>query len=1234
MPARPRPRPPAPRAASASVLGVSSLLLAALSLAAVGVWAAPAASAPGRAPASGPAGARGPTPDAGAPHAPGSAWDRDGNGVEDAIDAWAAGAASWEQLRALAVADGEEEAAKAGVWPAGIDPPAPGPLGRGELRLLRLDGDDGALARADAAARAAGGGLRVLHRLRRCGRVDVLAADPAGLRALLAAGGGRLRLDRDGRPALNTSAQQCGALLAREGTWRLEGDWTASVAILDSGCDTAHDDLGDYSRDNADGPPPAVGDALDWSSASVGWPLFLDYKVIGWRDVTDDFPAAVGPWDYHYHGTALAGIVAGSGEVDARYRGLAPTGRLTIVKFYDFDGVWRQWAGDFLAACDWLLAHRDLYRVRVALCAVNWDEDVGLSDAVAALADAGILLVAAAGNEGAAAAMGWPARHPEALTAGAADDLSRLAAYSSHGPAGSGKPDLVAPGGGSTPAAGRITVPDNEPNDGYADRYGTSLAAAHAAAGAFLLGEALRKEGWPAPSGLAGARLVGGLLRATAAPLAVAEGASGAPESPLPPLRGEPDALQGRGLLQIAAAVEAILQPLPPGASASDSLGGGNRRRVVARRLSVLPGTTYRIEAEPTSGLDVTLEVHDARRLLDPGSGLPPLFVDAAGAGGRETARWRADTAELAFVTVKLASGAGRVTLSLTAEPVAGSPGFAQLLAGPVTGWVVGASFGADGLPTAVCTGLTDVDVQARQVHALDLAGRERAGWPVTLYLPAGLSGALTAPLAWDLTAAAGDEIVAASAYGRLYFLSGAGGLQSVDPGLGVTALTAPVGVITAAGGREVATVSAGGLLLRYAGSGVPLGTTPLGLSGPLAPAAGELDGGPGEELAVAGGDGRLTVVGPGGAVLPNWPVDLGATGLLAPVLVDLDGDGRHEIVTAHAAAGGGRTIVFRTRRGDGGAGPGDGAAVAAPDGGAWRQLSELAVAPDPGGGEPGVVLQGLATAGATPDSIRWRLMQIRFAAGGATAQELTAFLVRGRTPAGSLQLRWALLAPALVWNYTGAAAAEPEALASLGWEEVVSGNPNLLGAFAGWLRHGTASLTAARLSLWAGGPLMLAPGSLSAAMVLTAGESGPLRITQQGARVAGQPAGRLPAAGPRWAAWRADSRNSGAWPLPGPAPTGVAAAPPVAGLALAPNPASGGLRVAWQGIRPGPARLDVYDVRGRRVRRLHGGALGSEGTLAWDGRADSGAPVAAGVYLFVLEHAGGKLRGRAVVAR
>ncbi len=46
-------------------------------------------------------------------------------------------------------------------------------------------------------------------------------------------------------PALNTSIRQVGARQLAAGHWQLGEDWSASVAILDSGCDSAHDDLGE-----------------------------------------------------------------------------------------------------------------------------------------------------------------------------------------------------------------------------------------------------------------------------------------------------------------------------------------------------------------------------------------------------------------------------------------------------------------------------------------------------------------------------------------------------------------------------------------------------------------------------------------------------------------------------------------------------------------------------------------------------------------------------------------------------------------------------------------------------------------------------------------------------------------------------------------------------------------------------------------------------------------------------
>ncbi len=889
--------------------------------------------------------------------------DLDDNGVEDLLDDWGAGRAGWAELVARASADQEDPAAKLGHWPAHVPLPAPGPLARGELRLLRLGGNAEGVATAAADARAAGGVVRVLHRLSRFGGVEALAVDPVGLRALLAAPlSGRLVLDRDGTPALDRSSVLCGVSLARAGQWRLEGDWTASVAILDSGCDTAHDDLGDFSHDNRDGPPPLVGDALDWSSAEFGWPLFLEYKVVGWHDVTDDFPLAAGPWDYHWHGTALAGVVAGAGELDVRYRGLAPSGRLTIVKFYDFDGVWRQWQGDFLAACAWLLDHRAQCRVRVALCAVNWDLDLGLGAAMDELRAAGILVVAAMGNGGAILPPGYPARLPSVVGVGAVNDAGELAGTSGHGLPPDRKPDLVAPGGGVLQAAGGICTTDNEPDDSTSERRGTSLAAAHVAAGEFLVLEALRKEGWPDEGAVVG-DLVSALLRGTAAPVLVSETPDGAARLALAPWLAVPDSVRGWGLLQVPAAIEALLAPLPGGGSAVDSLGGTAGRRSVARRLSLQPDRQCVVEAVPSVGLDVGLEIHDIRRLLDPGEGLPSIRVDAAGMGGRELGSFRTPEQGFCFVVVKRLSGTGRVTITLTDPAESTDPAWSATLGGGLAGWPVAGVLGATGTPTLICTGAATIDPQARLVHALDGTGHERVGWPVSIFLPTNLQGPLTAPLVWNLDALPGDEIAVASAFGKLYLLGASGSYMVVDAASANVPLTAPVGRERFDGGREVAVVSPTGILKRVTPAGAIVATLALDGTEPLPPAVGQLDGEPGEEYVVAFPSGRITVAGDAG-LLPGWPVTLAVSGLRAPVLADRDGDGRHEIVLVHPAGLEQREVVFRILRGNGVAAAGDGAEAQAPDGGRWLSLSDPAVYRETVGGGPGWSCRGSMSPG------------------------------------------------------------------------------------------------------------------------------------------------------------------------------------------------------------------------------------------------------------------------------
>jgi hypothetical protein len=1006
------------------------------------------------------------------------------------------------------------------------------------------------------------------------------------------------------------------------------------VAILDSGCDTAHDDLGDFSRDNIDGPPPAVGHALDWFSAESGWPVFSGYKVVGWQDVTDDFPQAVGPWDYHHHGTALAGVVAGAGIMDPTLHGLASVGRLTIVKFYDFDVVWHQWAGDFLAACDWVLNNKDDYRIRLVLTAVNWDVDAGISTAMTDLLAAGILPVVAVGNGGVAAeAPGFPARLANVLTVGGVNDAAAVAAFSSRGQIFSDKPDLVAPSGGLLAAAGRITTTDNEPNDTYSGRWGTSLAAAHVAGAAFLLLEAMRLEGVPPPASDAEARLLSALLKSTAAPVLAAEDASGQGTYPLPST-SSPDRVRGWGLLQIQAAIDAALYALPAGATVSDSLGGESGRSVLARRLVVFTNTHSQITASPTGNLDVVLEVHNARWLLEPEWGLTPLRVDHGGPGASESVLYEARPAGLAWVVVKRLSGAGEVVLTVADAAGLGDGSFTRNLGGIISGWPNhGQLAGTSGF-SLVLTSFTDLDPFTRLVHALDAEGQERPGWPLFLFLSSSLSGSLSAPLVWDLDGVSGDEIVIASDFGKMFFVSPEGTAVARDVAPPNVALTAPVGVENAAGQRHVVVFDVNGNLYRLASDGSVVDERPVGTAVPLPPAVGQLSPAAGEEMAVVFTDGNLYGLDAAGLVLPGWPQEFGPGMPRAPVLVDFDGDGLHVIVVPlHDESSG--MVVYRVFRGDGTVAAQDGAVAQAPDGGRWIGLSDPAVAGSHTAGSLRIVSSGIVTHGSFGDEVYWTMATPQLhAAGSVQVVDLPGFRVHVTTPAGSLHVRWDRLLAPLAWDQRPAGGTEVDCFVSLGWEEDISGVPNLKGSLSAWYRP--AAMTSAlsdRTGLWNGGAQTVIPGVSSSALFPAAG-GGWVRVTCQDRQVIAQDTQALPGGAAAWHGARADSRNSGAFPLADGASTDVAGSTlSLPRLTLWPNPGSAAIHVQWTGLRHGPALLQVYDVRGRLVRRLTLDAV-ADGQLVWNGRDERDRPVAAGSYLLVLHHAGGKLTGRAVVTR
>ena len=96
-----------------------------------------------------------------------------------------------------------------------------------------------------------------------------------------------------------------------------------------------------------------------------------------------------------------------------------------------------------------------------------------------------------------------------------------------------------------------------------------------------------------------------------------------------------------------------------------------------------------------------------------------------------------------------------------------------------------------------------------------------------------------------------------------------------------------------------------------------------------------------------------------------------------------------------------------------------------------------------------------------------------------------------------------------------------------------------------------------------------------------------------------------------------------------------VGAAGPLRIARVWPNPARGPLRVDFVLPHAGEADLSVFDTQGRRVATLARGPLAAgERTAAWDGRAASGAPAAAGLYFVRLRTAEGAVTRRVALAR
>ena len=247
---------------------------------------------------------------------------------------------------------------------------------------------------------------------------------------------------------------------------------------------------GDADGSAAVGPGDLVAAVIDTGVDARH--LDLDEgKVIAFKDFVNGRADA---YDDNGHGTHVASTIAGDGDAraDRLHRGVAPGAGLVGLKVLDAAGSGTM--ANVTAAIDWVVQNEDIYGIEainlslgVAGCSDGTD---ATSQAVERAVAAGLVVAAAAGNEGpGACTIGSPGAAASALTVGAMADLGaggfHQAVFSSRGPTAGGrvKPDISAPGVDVTAAAANST-------NGYATFDGTSMATPFVAGLALLMREA------------------------------------------------------------------------------------------------------------------------------------------------------------------------------------------------------------------------------------------------------------------------------------------------------------------------------------------------------------------------------------------------------------------------------------------------------------------------------------------------------------------------------------------------------------------------------------------------------------------------------------------------------------------------------------------------------------------------------------------------------------------------
>ena len=183
--------------------------------------------------------------------------------------------------------------------------------------------------------------------------------------------------------------------------------------------------------------------------------------------VAGGFDAFAGDLQPHQHGTAMAGAIVAHG----RLMGVAPGARILAVRAFDGEEAGsRSTTTRIVDALQWTANSA----ARVVNMSFTGPDDPGMRRMIAALRQKGMVMVAAAGNDGPQAAPDYPAAYPGVIAVTATDIDDHLLSVANHG----AYVAVAAPG---------VEIFVAAPSGGYGFTTGTSIATAHVSGLAALL---------------------------------------------------------------------------------------------------------------------------------------------------------------------------------------------------------------------------------------------------------------------------------------------------------------------------------------------------------------------------------------------------------------------------------------------------------------------------------------------------------------------------------------------------------------------------------------------------------------------------------------------------------------------------------------------------------------------------------------------------------------------------